>query len=231
MKNHQSIALGLCGGLLALSVAAIAPAPASAPQGNGASFEVTVTNLTRGQVLSPPLVATHSADAALFVLGQPASPELATLAEDGDAAPLASLLGGLAAVGDVQAGMDPIPPGASASITVEARGNARLVSLATMLVNTNDAFAAIDGMALPTGREARTFAVAYDAGSEFNSESCSTIPGPACAGAGAGVRDTVGAEGYVFVSNGIQGVGELAAAEYDWRNPVAEVTIRRVNRR
>jgi hypothetical protein len=35
-------------------------------------------------------------------------------------------------------------------------------------------------------------------------------------------------EGYVHIHTGIHGIGDLlTAAMYDWRNPVAEITIRR----
>jgi hypothetical protein len=32
----------------------------------------------------------------------------------------------------------------------------------------------------------------------------------------------------VHIANGIQGVGDLAPAMFDWRNPVASVSIRRM---
>ena len=54
----------------------------------GKYFEVTVTNLTRGQQFTPILVASHRAEVKLFKLGSPASPELATLAEEGNTARL-----------------------------------------------------------------------------------------------------------------------------------------------
>ena len=65
----------------------------------------------------------------------------------------------------------------------------------------------------------------YDAGTEVNSESAATT---AALGA-AGVRDTVGAEGYVHSHRGIQGIGDLNPAMLDWRNPVAMVSIKRAN--
>jgi hypothetical protein len=47
-----------------------------------------------------------------------------------------------------------------------------------------------------------------------------------CAGEGFDAsRD--GAEGRVLVHAGIHGIGDLVAADRDWRNPVARVTIRR----
>jgi hypothetical protein len=37
-----------------------------------------------------------------------------------------------------------------------------------------------------------------------------------------------GGEGYIFVHTGIQGVGGLDLAIYDWRDRVVEVTIERI---
>ena len=50
------------------------------------------TNLTRGQQFTPILVASHRAGVKLFTLGHQASPQLETLAEEGDVRPMAALL-------------------------------------------------------------------------------------------------------------------------------------------
>jgi len=34
------------------------------------------------------------------------------------------------------------------------------------------------------------------------------------------------AEGFVHISRGISGEADLLASDYDWRNPVARVTVR-----
>ncbi len=70
-------------------------------------------------------------------------------------------------------------------------------------------------------------APAYDAGSEVNSELCVEIPGPPSVCAGEGFNPGAG-EGYVRVSEGIHGVGDLSANVYNWRNPVASISIRRM---
>src|SRR5206468_407812 len=64
-------------------------------------FEVTVTNLTRGQQFTPILVASHKAGVKLFELGSTASLELEALAEEGNTAPLKTLLGAMPEVRDV----------------------------------------------------------------------------------------------------------------------------------
>lgn len=209
-------------GLLVVS-ALLGSSAAVADDGGGRTYLVTVTNLTRGQIFGPPLVIAHAASFQLFTLGSPASPGLAIMAEDAGLAVITQELQTNPAVFDISTGAAPLAPGARLTLRVQARRGDR-ISVAQMLVTTNDAFFAVKGGELPRGRSAQVFyADAYDAGSEFNSESCVFVPGPPC-GAGL-VRDTAGAEGYVYVHNGIHGVGNLDLAVLDWRNPVAKVTV------
>ena len=63
-------------------------------------YRVTVTNLTRAQVFSPPVVATHRPSVGFFELGAPPSDELAALAENGMGDPLVALLRSLPQVSD-----------------------------------------------------------------------------------------------------------------------------------
>ena len=77
--------------LLALAATAatglLAPAQAMGPEGRW-MYEVTVTNITYNQRFTPLLLATHKPDLQLFKLGEPSSPQLAVLAEEGNVAPL-----------------------------------------------------------------------------------------------------------------------------------------------
>jgi hypothetical protein len=194
------------------------------------TYEVTITNVTKGQVFSPPVLVTHSQDVALFAVGETALEELALVAEAGDGGPLAALASSLSQVGEAQATGAPIPPGASAVYTIGGTREFDVLSIVGMLVNTNDAFFALDSQALPKGRRGSRsyYAASYDAGSEGNNEDCAFIPGPACPGGSGNARSTGDAEGYVHIHNGVHGIADLAPAAYDWRNPVAKVTITRV---
>ena len=197
---------------------------------NGKLYDVTITNVTRAQTFTPFLVTTHSPEISLFVAGEPASRELEILAEGGDTAPLAEALGGLGkTVGDVQGNGDLLPPGESVTIRVEATRRASVLSFAAMLIPTNDNFVAIDSVPLPRRGTKRVMAAAYDAGTEVNDQDCANIPGPDCGGSGEGFNEA-GGEGYVYIGNGFHDLGEgtLGPATYDWRNPVAKVTIERV---
>lgn len=201
--------------------------------GNGSpeprTYAVTITNITSAQLFTPVLVATHTADARFFELGGQPSNELADLAEGGATGGLQMLLNSLPQyVMDTNtSGLTPdgdplINPGESVTIYITGNRHYNRLSLAGMLLPTNDTFVAINSMRLPRNHAA-AMALAYDAGSEMNDELCANIPGPQCGGSpfSEGL-----AEGFVHISRGISGEGDLAASDYDWRNPVARVTVR-----
>jgi len=200
------------------------------------SYEITVTNATRGQIMSPPILVVHDPAIKLFEVGQQASEDLAAVAEDADSAGLLAYLAGLSGNGvdDYAIADDVVMPGQSVTLELDAGRGCRVLSLVSMLVTTNDGFVGLDsiplhgcGVAITPSRNHRMAvdAAAYDAGSEANTESCDHIPGPPCGNPG--VRVTEGAEGYVHVHAGIHGIADLMPAMQDWRNPAAEVWITR----
>lgn len=196
------------------------------------TYEVTVTNLTYNQRFTPLLLATHRPAIRFFTLGEPALPQLATLAEEGNVAPLRALLDASAHVRATEAGNALLDPGKSVTFRIQGNPWRDRLSLAAMLIPTNDAFVALDAVQLPyPGWPVQTYtAVAYDAGSEVNDELCSSIPGPfftECGGSGGGAR-VGGGEGFVHVHRGMHGVGSFQSIARDWRNPVAEVRVRLV---
>ncbi|MEM8496518.1 MAG: spondin domain-containing protein [Pseudomonadota bacterium] len=197
-------------------------------------YEVTITNITRGVQFTPILVATHHPAIQAFTLGQPALPELALLAEGGDIGPLEALAVSTGMVSDTANSAEVLPgppllfPGQSVTLTITAYGKARRLSLAAMLLPTNDSFVALNSVELPKRGSVSYNALGYDAGSEPNDEICANIPGPRCGGAGASPDES--GEGFVHISAGIQGVGDLSSSVYDWRNPVARVFIQRMDR-
>lgn len=104
--------------------------------------------------------------------------------------------------------------------------------MASMMVNTNDAFVGLRAVELHPGM---SFTVpAYDSGTEENNEDCFSVPGPACGAIRNGepsVQSGNG-EGFVHVHRGIHGTfqGEptdLDPSEYDWRNPSLLITVER----
>jgi len=191
-------------------------------------YAVTVTNLTRGEPFTPIMVATHTKGVQAFKLGDPASMELAAIAEGGDFGPLSTMLTDSGAAYDIATNGGLLAPGASITIMVKMADDFNYVTVTSMLIPTNDAFIAANGVKGPKGKHGSMVVMspAYDAGSEPNDELCANIPGPACGGFGPS-PDASG-EGYVHIHAGIQGIGDLTSADYDWRNPTAKIVIKRM---
>ena len=188
-------------------------------------YAVTVTNITSNQTFTPLLVATHKRSIRLFSAGDPASAELATIAESGNIAPLQAVLNSLPDKVYATASSEGLlGPGKSVTVKIATTRKFDRVSLAGMLIPTNDTFVALNSAHLPRYYGSHTVP-AYDAGSEYNDELCANIPGPVCGGAGPSEED---GEGFIHISSGIHGIGDLEASAYDWRNPVARISIKRI---
>ncbi len=209
----------LLSGLLVASTALAA--------GNGRTYEVSVTNLTKKQIFTPPLLFSHEEGYQLFMIGEAASPELAEVAEGGATGALAALLGTRDDVFDIMAAGMPILPGQTVTFTVQIKGKAKYLSLVGMLASSNDAFYAFKGVKAPRGGMELLMLSAYDAGSEKNTELCDDLPGPPCDN-GTNNRVTTDAEGFVHLHNGIHGIGGLFAPNMDWNDPVAKVVIKKM---
>ena len=202
---------------------------ASSGQDEEMMVEMSITNLTRGQVMSPIFVARHDASAGpLYSLGEPASNDLAKMAEDADASGLLEAWDpddndGVSEAMVVNLDGGPIPPGKTVSASFEVNDGKTLLSFASMLVSTNDAFIGASGLDVSKSRTMTL--TAYDSGTEANSEDCAYIPGPPC---GNQRHDEATAEGFVHVHAGIHGGegSDLDPATRDWRNPVARLTVK-----
>lgn len=159
---------------------------------------------------------------ALYALGDKANEELASLAENGITGPLKELYEDMDGVAMVDSTEGLLFPGDSTTITVRVSDDYPLVTIASMAVNTNDCFVALNGSYLMDGAVLDT--PGLDAGSEENNEMCSSIPGPMCAEVDGNVSSGNG-EGFVHVHRGIQGVGDLEGKSADWRNPMMRVSV------
>lgn len=235
-----AIAVGGAAGLL------LAPAAFAHPR----EYEVTVENLTYGQALSPPVVAAHKRKHVVFDVGQPASVGIREIAENGSNAPLLAQLDAdpFNVVGGVAEGAAPlVPPGVpgdamfdqSATIGVEAPRNANRLSLATMLICTNDGFTGIDSLALPdqVGQSRVRTTAGYDAHTERNTEDyadlvppCQGLIGDSSGEPGTGSSNPALAEGGVIAHHAgiLGGIGDLDPAIHGWTDPVARVTVKRI---
>ncbi len=184
---------------------------------------IRITNITPTQILGPPVVVSHAVNTRIFRVGDPASPELAAVAEDADSAGLVAALAADPRVLDIATGAGPILPGQSMEFEVRTSSAYPRLSAVGMLVTTNDAFFGVDGFALHGGFWRKGIsAPAFDAGSEANNESCDFIPGPPCGNPF--VRDTDDAEGFVHVHPGIFGIADLSTPGHTWLNPTVQIT-------
>lgn len=217
--------------IFCLGAASLAPLPAVAGR-DGPLYEVHITNVTYAQQFTPLLLVTHEASVRLFELGAAPSTGLATLAEEGNVAPLRAVLDADPTVNMTTAGAGLTNGGSTVTLTIQGRPHRDKLSLAAMLIPTNDAFIALDAVPLPVHGSVTYTAQAYDAGSEVNDETCASIPGPAfteCGGGPGGGGKPGGGEGFVHVHRGIHGVGDFDPARRTWMNPVAVIRITRVN--
>ena len=203
--------------------------PEPTPMPVNVSYEVSVTNLTYGQPMSPIGVALHS-EGQLWMVGESASAELEQMAEGGDNSALLAL----SVVNASASGDAPFGPGATQTVTVtiEDTTDSKL-SLVSMLVNTNDAFTglnAIDLASLAAGDSWTGYVGVYDAGTEVNSEMAGTIPGPIDGGTGFdAARDDVDFvamhPGVVSMDDGLATSVLTQAHRFD--NPAVYITITR----
>lgn len=193
-------------------------------------YSVTVTNLTANQPMSPIAVVSHTTDNPLWSTGMAASIALETLAESGDGSGLANEPG----VNELVSGAGIVPPGGSESISLSLeQANVADLSVITMLVNTNDAFTGTTGFDLATlavDETATLRVIAYDAGTEANSEAKGTIPGPADGGEGFNAarddNDKVhGHPGVISMDDGL--MDSVLSASHRFDNPVMLIKVTR----
>ncbi|MDQ9092206.1 spondin domain-containing protein [Pseudoalteromonas haloplanktis] len=200
-----------------------------APEPISFQFTVQVSNLTAGQPLSPiALIAHHEGN--LWQIGQSASLALELMAEGGDNSELLTFTSAIAS----SSGEAPLGPGAQTTLTITTDAIEVLkLSLATMMVNTNDGFTglnSIDVSSLAVDETLTHFTFAYDAGTEANTEAAGSIPGPADGGEGFNeTRDDINYvamhPGVVSQQDGLS--GSILYSEHKFDNPLAKVVITR----
>ena len=244
MKTKQTgiFAVTAVAAMLAIvSVAGIPESNAAIPK----TYEVTITNLTQGQPITPPLLVTHAKDAGFFTVGEMASEQIQQLSENGNAVPLIEMLEDKSGIVDIVQGEAPLVPANDPGETglsykqtfeVSTAGNQRYLSFASMLVCTNDGFTGIDSVKLPI-KQKTIYAKAFDARTEMNTEDFADMV-PPCQGAigvssgedGTGSTNPALAESGVIIPHpGIMGGEDLLKDVHAWSNPVVKIDIVRIN--
>lgn len=155
---------------------------------NEKEYKVTLINLTANQPLSPVAVILHKSAYHLFQPGQLASVALEHLAEGGSNQEVFDEASTNTAFLKSASGTGIIPPGSSETINLKIDDTDDLnISVAAMLVNTNDAFVGKGSNEIANLKEGENFSVripVWDAGTEANTEESGSIPGPVDGGEG-----------------------------------------------
>jgi len=212
-------------------------------------FKVEVTNLTYAQPLSPPALVLHNDSYTLFAEGTTASIALEELAESGSNSTLLQEAQSYNSVFHTLSGDSIILPGSSQVFTLSLEadfdhdlgGNlgdeldTLKLSLITMLVNTNDGFTGeknIDLSSLEVNQYQTYNGPVWDSGTEENSESSDSIPGPAANGEGFNasrendVNKVVFHSGVVSMDDGLASSSLTQAHRFN--QPASRIKITRV---
>lgn len=211
---------------------------------HGGGVHVALTNLTSGTYFTPLIIAAHGGNNSIFTAGEPASSSVEILAECGD---ISSVLADMNAAGAdtlVNPAEGLLAPGATATGKLMLSKHNRYISLAAMLIPTNDGFVGLDSLPIPRAAGTYTYYLnAYDAGTEANDEVLFTegcdastpgIPGDPSGLAGTGGTGVAAVEpnlavhihpGIVGDLDGAGGPSDLSSAYHDWDNPVAKLVI------
>ncbi len=242
--NRRPIVLVLSLALVLMSTAVVVAD--DDPPEHLMTFSVTIQNLVSGQPLSPPIVATHKSDFKMFRVGRDASTELELIARDGNQMPMYDLLTDSRHVYDVVDVGVPLTPGGSSvggftdSVTFLIQGReGDKMSLASMLICTNDGFVGLDRVKLPKKGSSVFIVHPYDAGVEDNTEMSTDIV-DACSALGPlvlngdpngnenGAVDTI-PRGVITAHGGVLGIGDLGSVHQIPAGAV-KVTVTRVSR-
>ena len=207
--------------------------------GNVRPFDVTLSNLSDGQPFSPAVVATHAPSLALQIPGTPASAPIEAIAEDGDQSAAVARLADKRRVTDVVDVGAPLTPAGTTvgdfadevSFEITGRPGDQL-SLAAMLICTNDGLVLGDRLPLPVSGSVTYYLFGWDAGTEANTEASTDIVDP-CSLLGPVALDGdpngntnagIDTNGAVLPHPGIEGSADLLLA-HGWDEPVAMLTI------
>jgi len=200
-------------------------------------YKVTINNVTANQPFSHAAVIIHQPSYHVFQPGQAASVALEHLAEGGSNSQLINEASADEGYLSSKSGSSGILPGESETIEISVDKNATdfKLSIASMLVNTNDAFAGSSSGKIAGLAVGESFAMhipVWDSGTEANDELANSIPGPAGGGKGfaasrEGDSDFVAIhQGVVTNADGL--VTSVLDESHRFNNPVGLLRVERV---
>ncbi len=206
-------------------------------------IDVSVTNLTQGTYFTPILIGAHDSDVYMFRVGEQASVDMAILAEGGDISGVSAAVTAAGGVVSENPAVGMLAPSMTATANDIDTGDLGYLSIAAMILPTNDGFIGLDSWAIPSTAGTYTIYLnAYDAGSEANDE---IVNGGGVLGAAGipidpGSNQGTGATGVtntetndtVHIHRGVLGDTDAAGGASDldsrihrWLNPVAKVVV------
>jgi len=224
--------------LFALALSATSTAPSFAQD-----LSISFTNLTHGNHFTPLFFSAHTPDQQLFEINTEASASIQAMAEGGDIAGLTADLEALNADITANPAAGVTAPGQTVNFEMNTQDINNHLSMAAMILPTNDGFVGLDSLAIPD--EAGTYVYylnGYDAGTEANDEIVNGGGAPGVAGIPA---DPLGANGSnasgvtntenntnIHIHRGVVGdtsttggASDLDSRIHRWLNPVARLVI------
>ncbi len=201
----------------AIAVAALQPLSVPAEAHSETGLHLTVRNITSGQPLTPPIAVVHDPGATLLPQNADSLDGLEELAEAGAQSALAASLGDISGVKGVFS-LDPPPilPGEEVTADIAASPGDH-VSVISMLACTNDAIT-IGTLVVSESGQAMSSGRVYDAGTEDNAETASTVPCLGGESAGVSNADSPDGEGRIAHHQGIAGDADLTGEQHGWDN-------------
>ena len=224
--------------LLAMALAATTIGNASARE-----LSISFTNLTHGNHFTPLLFSAHADDQHIFEINTSASANLQAMAEGGDIAGLVSDLAALNADVSANPAAGLMTPGQSINFEISTQEINTNLSIAAMILPTNDGFVGLDSLSIPTKSGSYTYYLnGYDAGTEVNDEIINGGGMPGVAGIpadplgenGSGASGVTNSEsntnihihrGVIGDVNKTGGASDLDSRVHRWLNPVARLII------
>jgi len=204
----------------------------------GKQISVEITNLSNAIYFTPLLVSAHNRNTHVFQVGTTASSHLQAMAEGGDISGLVTDLDSIGANTVANPAEGLLAPGVTTTAKLNINRHNRFLSIAAMLLPTNDGFVGLDALPIPEyGRSHVYYLNGYDAGTEANDEVINGggapgtpgIPADPGGNSGTGATGVTGTDhnGNVHIHRGIVGGADsdLDKAVHRWINPIAKVVI------
>lgn len=221
---------------LALSAATISSVSAQ-------DFNISFTNLTHGSHFTPLIFTAHEKNQHIFEISSSASSSLQAMAEGGDISGLVADMAALNADITENPAQALLTPGQTVNVDMSTQEANTQLSIAAMILPSNDGFVGLDSLSVPTKSGTYTYYLnAYDAGTEANDEIINGGNLPGVAGIPGDPLEQGGSNGTgvtnteinknIHIHRGVLGdtdanggSSDLDSRVHRWLNPIARLVI------